>query len=39
MYEFQSSKTFSWLNEELEQVLPKEIRVGSREYFRRNDSN
>ncbi|MDI2588602.1 Rrf2 family transcriptional regulator [Psychrobacillus sp. NEAU-3TGS] len=38
MYAFLSSKTISWLDKELEQVLPKEIRVGSREYFKRNDS-
>lgn len=38
MYAFLSSKTISWLDKELERVLPTEIREGSREYFKRNDS-
>ncbi|MFJ8234162.1 RrF2 family transcriptional regulator [Ureibacillus sp. NPDC094379] len=34
MQEFLSNKTLLWLNEELEHVLPKKIREGSRAYFR-----
>ncbi|MEK4426064.1 RrF2 family transcriptional regulator [Solibacillus sp. FSL K6-1523] len=35
MNKFLSSKTIAWLNEELDQVLSKEIREGSREYFKK----
>jgi Rrf2 family protein len=39
MREFLSNKTLAWLNEELEHVLPKKIREGSREYFRNINSD
>ncbi|UPM54950.1 RrF2 family transcriptional regulator [Gottfriedia acidiceleris] len=36
MHEYLRSKTLSWLNKELESVLPNEIREDTRQYFSKN---
>ncbi|WP_088013598.1 RrF2 family transcriptional regulator [Gottfriedia acidiceleris] len=37
MHEYLRSKTLSWLNKELERVLPNEIREDTRKYFSKSD--
>lgn len=37
MHEYLRSKTLSWLNKELESVLPNEIREDTRKYFSKSD--